>query len=113
VLVGGRLVVGGGVGAFVVDVLAPVGVVVVVVPTGSVAGTLVADVLLVALVPFVTLVLLVTLVLVGRVPPGRVVDVVVVPDTTTGAGHSIGAGALRAANRPGLSWPILPPKSTQ
>jgi len=112
-VVGGRVVVVGATTFFVVDVLPPTGVVlVVVVPTGSVAGTLVADVLLVALVLLVTFVLLVTLVLVGREPAGRVV-VVVVLVAATGAGHAMGAGAFRAANRPGLSLPILPPNRRQ
>jgi len=98
---------------FVVDVLPPTGVVlVVVVPTGSVAGTLVADVLLVALVLLVTFVLLVTLVLVGRDPGGRLV-VVVVPGAAIGAGQAIGAGAFRATKRPGRSLPILPPNRRQ
>jgi hypothetical protein len=45
----------------------------------------------------------------GCVP--EVVVVVVVP--TTSAGHALGAGAFRATKRPGLSLPIVPPKSRQ
>jgi hypothetical protein len=45
----------------------------------------------------------------GRVP--EVVVVVLVP--TTIAGHALGAGAFRATKRPGLSLPIVPPKSRQ
>lgn len=53
----------------------------------------------------------VTLVLVGRVPGGRLV--VVVLATTIAVGHALGAGALYAAKRPGLSLPILPPNRKQ
>jgi hypothetical protein len=45
----------------------------------------------------------------GCVP--EVVVVVLVP--TTSAGHALGAGAFRATKRPGLSLPIVPPKSRQ
>ena len=88
------------------------GVVLVVEPTGSGdCVVLVTDVLLVTLVLLVTFVLLVTLLVVGPVPGGRLVVVVLV--TTIGSGQAIGAGALRAAKRPGLSLPILPPKRRQ
>ena len=50
-------------------------------------------------------------VLVGRVPDGRVVVVLVAPDV--GAGHAAGAGALCATKRPGLSLPIFPPNRKQ
>jgi hypothetical protein len=53
----------------------------------------------------------VTLVVVGRVPGGRLVVVVLAP--TIGPGHALGAGALCATKRPGLSLPILPPKRKQ
>lgn len=100
VAAGGRLVVVGG------RVVVVVGrVVLVLEPTGSVAVE--GVVLLVEVVlPAPTLVLVV-----GPVPGGRLV--VVVLDTTTGAGHASGAGAFRAAKRPGLSFPTLPPKSRQ
>jgi hypothetical protein len=41
----------------------------------------------------------------------EVAVVVLVP--TTSAGHALGAGAFRATKRPGLSLPIVPPKSRQ
>lgn len=106
-----------GEGALVVEVLEPPGVVgegvvLVVEPRGNGDSVeLVTDVLLVAPVLLVTFVLLVTLLVVGPVPGGRLV--VVVLDATIGAGHAIGAGALRAAKLPGLSLPILPPKRRQ
>lgn len=50
-------------------------------------------------------------VLVGRVPGGRLVVVVLAP--MVGAGQVAGAGALCATKRPGLSLPILPPKRKQ
>ena len=108
-----------GTGGFVVDELVDVveaaGIVgpgaVLVDPTGSGACVVVvSDVLVVAPVLLVTRVLLVTLVLVGPVPGGRVLVVLV---ATIGAGHAPGAGAWRATKRPGLSLPILPPKSRQ
>lgn len=92
VVVGRTVVVVDEPGAFVVDVIE------------------LLEVLLVALV-LVTFVLLVTLVLVGRVLGGRLVVVVLV--TTIGTGHAVGAGALCATKRPGLSLPILPPKRRQ
>jgi len=79
-------------------------------PRGSVPVVMVVDVLLVALVVLVTFVLLVTLVLVGPVPGGRLVVVLV---ATIGDGQASGAGAFRATKRPGLSLPILPPKRRQ
>jgi hypothetical protein len=93
---GGRLVLVVDVGTVVVDVVAPGGAVDVVVGRGAV---LVVDVLVV------------TLVLVGRVPGGRLVVVVLGPET--GRGHASGAGALCATKRPGRSLPIRPPKRKQ
>jgi hypothetical protein len=71
----------------------------------------VVEVLVDVAVLLVGRVVLVTLVLVGRVPGGRLVVVVLV--ATIGAGHAAGAGALCATKRPGLSLPIRPPNSRQ
>src|SRR4029453_8451815 len=95
-VVGGRLVLVVGSGAFVVEVVDLGGDVEVVVGDGGGgAAGLVVDVLVV------------TLVLVGRIPGGRLVVVVLGP--AIGPGHASGAGALCATKRPGLSLAMLPP----
>ena len=48
-----------------------------------------------------------------EVLPTWLVVVVVVLGRTMMAGHALGAGALRATKRPGLSLPIVPPKRRQ
>jgi hypothetical protein len=100
-VVDGRLVLVVGVGGVVVDGLVDVELVLV-----EFTVAVVLDVVGVG-----GRVLLVTLVVVGRVPGGRLVVVVLAP--TIGFGHAFGAGALCATKRPGLSLPILPPKRKQ
>lgn len=112
-----ELVVGGGVD---VDVVAGGAMDVVVDPGGGFVVEELVDVV----VGCVTVLLVVAvgrlLVVVGMVGAFVVevlgctpVVVVVVLVPTMRAGHALGAGALRATKRPGLSLPIVPPKRKQ